>query len=155
MPTPSNRTRSRVTRIGAADWAAFPHFWGNLAYAEIPWGLWPVQDEDAYYGPYDVPASSPAPLVIGTTYDPATPYSGSVAMVEALGNARLLTMEGDGHTAYGGKSPCIDSTTATYLVEATLPAPGTVCQQEVPLVAPSDVPVGAATATLRLGGPLR
>lgn len=140
---------------GAAEWAAFPHFWGSFAYAEIPWGLWPVQDEDAFYGPYTLPETSPTPLVIGTTYDPATPYSGSVAMVEALGNARLLTMEGDGHTAYGGNSACIDSVTDAYLVDGALPAAGTVCQQEVPLVAPSEVPVETSTATQRLLRPLR
>ncbi len=139
---------------GAAEWAAFPHFWGGFAYSEIPWGLWPVQDEDAFTGPYELPGTSATPLVIGTTYDPATPYSGSVAMVEALGNARLLTMEGDGHTAYGGNSACIDSVTDAYLVDGALPAAGTVCQQEVPVVAPTDVPVEASTATQRLAVPL-
>jgi pimeloyl-ACP methyl ester carboxylesterase len=139
---------------GAAEWAAFPHFWGSFAYSELPWGLWPVQDEDAYYGSYEVPETSPAPLVIGTTYDPATPYAGSVAMVEALGNARLLTMEGDGHTAYGGNSACIDSVTDAYLFDQALPAAGTVCQQEVSVVAPADVPVEASTATQRLAIPL-
>ena len=44
----------------------------------------------------------------------------------ALGNARLLTMAGDGHTAYGGNSPCIDRLTA-YL-SRPLPRPGTVCR---------------------------
>ncbi|WP_100501535.1 alpha/beta hydrolase [Geodermatophilus chilensis] len=139
---------------GAAEWAAFPHFWGSFAYSEIPWGLWPVQDEDAFTGPYELPGTSATPLVIGTTHDPATPYSGSVAMVEALGNARLLTMEGDGHTAYGGNSACIDSVTDAYLVDGALPAAGTVCQQEVPVVAPTDVPVEASTATQRLAVPL-
>ncbi|MGY1761478.1 alpha/beta hydrolase [Geodermatophilus sp. SYSU D00779] len=139
---------------GAAEWAAFPHFWGSFAYAEIPWALWPVQDDDAYYGSYEVPGTSPAPLVIGTTYDPATPYAGSVAMVEALGNARLLTMEGDGHTAYGRNSACINSVTDAYLFGQTLPAAGTVCQQEVPVAAPANVPAEASTATQRLAIPL-
>jgi pimeloyl-ACP methyl ester carboxylesterase len=137
---------------GAADWAAFPHFWASFGYSEIPWALWPVQDEDAFYGPFDVPESSPAPLVIGTTYDPATPYSGAVAMVEALGNARLLTMEGDGHTAYGGKSSCIDATTAAYLVGGTLPAAGTVCRQETAFEAPVPVPATAAAAAQAVTG---
>ena len=139
---------------GAAEWAAFPHFWGSFAYSELPWGLWPVEDEDAYHGPYRLPATSPAPLVIGTTYDPATPYTGAVALVEAQGNARLLTMAGDGHTAYGGNSACIDSATDAYLFGQTLPAAGTVCQQEVRVTAPADVPAAAATATQRLTVPL-
>ncbi|MGY1679868.1 alpha/beta hydrolase [Geodermatophilus sp. SYSU D01176] len=133
---------------GAAEWAAFPHFWGSFAYAEIPWALWPVEDEDAFAGPFDLPEASPTPLVIGTTYDPATPYSGSVKMVEALGNARLLTMEGDGHTAYGGNSACIDSNTQAYLVGGTLPAAGTVCRQETVLQSPVPVPATAAAQAL-------
>jgi len=132
---------------GAESWASFPHFWFNSGYAEINYALWPAHDEDAFTGPFDVPESSATPLVIGTTYDPATPYSGAVSLVADLGNARLLTMEGDGHTAYGGKSACIDASTEAYLVAGTLPAPGTVCSQTVPFTAPAPVPVAAATAT--------
>jgi pimeloyl-ACP methyl ester carboxylesterase len=136
---------------GAEEWVAFPHFWASFAYAEITLGLWPARDEDAFAGPFEVPATSPAPLVIGTTYDPATPYRGSLQMVEDLGNATLLTMEGDGHTAYGGRSTCIDSATEAYLVDVTLPAPGTVCTQEVPFTALEgvDVASGAGVLTAR------
>jgi pimeloyl-ACP methyl ester carboxylesterase len=131
---------------GAREWAEFPHFWGVAAYSEIPFALWPVRDDDAYAGPFTVDPASATPLVIGTTYDPATPYSGSVAMVERMGNARLLTMEGDGHTAYGGNSSCIDSATEAYLIDLVLPAPGTVCQQEVPFEAVVPVEVGAGSS---------
>ncbi len=60
---------------GAESWASFPHFGGNSGYTEIHYALWPVRDEDAYTGPFEASASAPAPLVIGTTYDPATPYA--------------------------------------------------------------------------------
>jgi pimeloyl-ACP methyl ester carboxylesterase len=139
---------------GAESWASFPHFWSNSGYAEINYALWPAHDEDAYAGPFDVPESSPAPLVIGTTYDPATPYPGAVSLVADLGNARLLTMEGDGHTAYGGNSACIDAATDAYLIDGLLPEAGTVCQQEVPFVGVEQVPVAASTATQRLAAPI-
>jgi pimeloyl-ACP methyl ester carboxylesterase len=139
---------------GAESWASFPHFWSNSGYAEINYALWPAHDEDAFAGPFDVPASSVPPLVIGTTYDPATPYAGAVSLVADLGNARLLTMEGDGHTAYGGNSACIDTATDAYLISGTLPAEGTVCQQEVPFVGVEQVPTAASTATQRLATPL-
>lgn len=135
---------------GAESWASFPHFWANSGYGEIPFGLWPVRDEDSFAGPFEASASSPAPLVIGTTYDPATPYAWSVSLADDLGTARLLTMEGDGHTAYGGNSACIDGATETYLVDGLLPEPGTVCQQEVPFVGLEPVPVEVSTATQRL-----
>jgi pimeloyl-ACP methyl ester carboxylesterase len=132
---------------GAREWVDSPHFWAQFAYAEIPFALWPVRDRDAYEGPFTVGPSSPTPLVIGTTYDPATPYSMAVSMVKELGNARLLTMEGDGHTAYGRNSACVDSATNAYLIAGTLPAEGTVCEQEVPFLAPRQTPsqVGAGS----------
>ena len=55
-------------------------------------------------GPFRVPGSAQTPLVVATTYDPATPYRGALRLVRDLGNARLITMRGDGHTAYGGES---------------------------------------------------
>jgi hypothetical protein len=138
---------------GAREWADHAHFWSHFAYAEIPFALWPIQDEDAYEGPFTVDPSSPTPLVIGTTYDPATPYSLAEGMVRALGNARLLTMEGDGHTAYGRNSACVDSATVSYLIESTLPAEGTVCQQQVPFLAPEQAPSGVGTGSGRVAVP--
>jgi pimeloyl-ACP methyl ester carboxylesterase len=132
---------------GAREWVDSPHFWSHFAYSEIPFALWPVRDEDAYGGPFAVDPSSPPPLVVGTTYDPATPYSSAVGLVEVLGNARLLTMEGDGHGAYGRNSECIDNATDSYLIEGTLPAEGTVCQQEVPFLAPEPAPAAVGTGS--------
>ena len=65
-------------------------------------------------------------LVIGTTDDPATPYSWAVSLAEQL-DAPLLTWEGDGHTAYGRSNQCITDTVDAYLVDGTVPPTGTVC----------------------------
>jgi hypothetical protein len=141
---------------GAESWAAFPHFWGG--YGEIRFALWPKRDGDAYGGPFTVPASSPTPLVVATTYDPATPYPGARRLVQELGNARLLTMVGDGHTAFGqGNSACVDGAVVAYLVDTTLPAAGTTCQQEVAFSAPQGAPSSAAarTAVPKLLTPVR
>ena len=51
-----------------------------------------------------------------------------------LGNARLITMRGDGHTAYGGESACIDAAVETYVNTLALPAEGTSCTQDTPFV---------------------
>lgn len=120
---------------GAASWAQFRHFWSNSGYAEISYAGWPARDEDAYAGPFTVGAQAPTPLVVATTYDPATPYPGAQALVADLGNARLLTMRGDGHTAYGGQSACIDAAVEAYLVDLVLPEEGATCDQEVPFEA--------------------
>jgi pimeloyl-ACP methyl ester carboxylesterase len=130
---------------GAESWASFPHFWANSGYAEISYALWPAHDKDAYDGPFTVPASAPTPLVVATTYDPATPYPGARQLVQEMGNARLLTMDGDGHTAYGGNSTCVDGAVEGYLLDQALPQAGTVCQQEVPFAAPEPAPADATS----------
>jgi pimeloyl-ACP methyl ester carboxylesterase len=136
---------------GADEWTKYPHFWFVGAYSRIPYALWPKHDKDAFTGPFEADPSAPRILVIGNTHDPATPYSEARGLTEQLGNARLLTMDGDGHTAYGGNSACIDSAADSYLVAGTLPAKGTVCPQDVPFTAPEPAPVQTpvATATIR------
>ena len=53
------------------------------------------------------------PLVVGTTGDPATPYSQAVALSQLLDGAVLLTLKADRHTAYGSNT-CIDAIVEAY-----------------------------------------
>jgi pimeloyl-ACP methyl ester carboxylesterase len=138
---------------GADAWAAFPHFWWNTGYPDVDYTLWPVHDADAYAGPWTLPSTSPTPLLISTTYDPATPYEWGKRLAAELGNARLLTMDGDGHTAFANNSPCAVAASAAYLVDLTLPAPGTVCTQDVPFTAPTPATAAAARARIATTGP--
>lgn len=131
---------------GEHSWNLFDHFWWNSGYVELPYGLFPVDPRGAYYGPFENRDSAPTTLVVGTTYDPATPYRGARRLAADLGNARLLTMRGDGHTAFPGNSPCIDVAVEAYLDEGTLPAPGTVCRQEVAFEAPQVQALGRRRA---------
>ncbi len=121
---------------GRHSWGMFDHAWWNAGYSELPFGLMPIQARDAFYGPFHASRSAPAILVVATTYDPATPYRGSKRLVAQLENALLLTMKGDGHTAYGGNSACIDAGVDAYLTSGLLPSPGTVCEQEIPFEQP-------------------
>jgi pimeloyl-ACP methyl ester carboxylesterase len=136
-------------REGDQAWGMFNHFYSNHGYTEINFGLWPARAHDTYGGPFKIKGSAPTPLVVATTYDPATPYRGAQRLIKELGNARLLTMRGDGHTAYGGNSACIDDAVNAYLLDGTLPAPGTVCQQEVPFAAPAPAPAATAMSRAR------
>jgi pimeloyl-ACP methyl ester carboxylesterase len=61
-------------------------------------------------------------VVVGTRFDPATPYSGAESMASVLGNARLLTWEGNGHGAVG-RSQCITDLVVEYLDALVLPPP--------------------------------
>ena len=126
------RTLGLYLRIGAEDYELFDHFWWLGGYSGLGQALWPVRPNDVYRGPFRAPALAPTTLVVGTTYDPVTPYKGAQRLTRKLGNARLLTMHGDGHGAYGENSPCINSAVDAYLKDGIVPAAGTVCQQDVP-----------------------
>ena len=80
-------------------------------------------------GPYRAKGSAPI-VVIGTKHDPATPYSWAQNMRKTLDNSVLLTREGDGHAAYGGGSPCIDTSVDKYLLTGEVPKDGLVCPAE-------------------------
>jgi pimeloyl-ACP methyl ester carboxylesterase len=62
---------------------------------------------------YTIPLAN-GPLIVGTTGDPATPYSQAVALSQLLDGATLLTLEGEGHTAYGSNE-CINELVDSFL----------------------------------------
>jgi pimeloyl-ACP methyl ester carboxylesterase len=66
-------------------------------------------------------------LVVGNLHDPATPYQGAKDLTTTLGNAELLTWDGEGHTSYLEGSSCIDDYVNSYLLDGTLPPSGKTC----------------------------
>jgi pimeloyl-ACP methyl ester carboxylesterase len=95
-----------------------------------PCASWQATAADTYTGPWNKPTAAPI-LVIGNTNDPATPFFNSVAMAQRLASARLLTVQGYGHTALLNPSSCASQYEADYLINGTLPPEGTLCQQDV------------------------
>ncbi|HEY3613389.1 MAG TPA: alpha/beta hydrolase, partial [Gaiellales bacterium] len=139
---------------GDNSWGMFDHFFFNTGYTELNYGLWPIHAKDAFRGPFTASKSSPTVLEVATTYDPATPYRGAKRLAAQLGNVRLLTMVGDGHTAFGGNSQCIDDAVVAQIETLALPAAGTLCQQTVPFIAPpaaAALSAVSATATGTVG----
>ena len=79
--------------------------------------------------PAPIHAKGAAPiLVVGTTGDPATPYAWSQALADQLESGRLLTWEGNGHTAYGRAGACVQKAVDTYLISGTMPEEGLTCK---------------------------
>jgi pimeloyl-ACP methyl ester carboxylesterase len=74
-------------------------------------------------------ASANKVLVVGNLHDPATPYQGARDLARELGNAELLSWNGEGHTSYLSGSSCIDSYVNDYLISTTLPPENTTCQK--------------------------
>ncbi|MFI2202948.1 alpha/beta hydrolase [Streptomyces sp. NPDC020192] len=104
---------------------ASPVFGDALAWAALSCAYWPVKAAGAAHR---IEAKGAAPIVVvGTTRDPATPYHWAQSLSRQLSSARLLTFGGDGHTAYGRGSTCIDTAINTYLLDGTPPAAGKRC----------------------------
>ncbi len=103
-----------------------PRFGRAIAYGPTACAFWPVPPVTRE-GPVSAPGAPPI-LVVGTTRDPATPYAWAQGLASQL-PGRLLTYEGDGHTAYGfGRSKCVDGVVDAYLLTLTLPKAGTTCR---------------------------
>jgi hypothetical protein len=66
-------------------------------------------------------------LVIGTTRDPATPLVWAEELADTLSQGRLLTRDGDGHTAYLSGNPCIVNSVDVFLITGEMPVQGTEC----------------------------
>ncbi|MCW2665405.1 MAG: hypothetical protein JWN57_367 [Frankiales bacterium] len=92
-----------------------PRFGPAIALSSVACASWPVPPAGT---PRRVTApGAPPVLVIGTTRDPATPYSWSVALAGQLETGVLLTYDGDGHTVYRAGAPsCVTSRVDAYLL---------------------------------------
>ncbi|GHC66506.1 alpha/beta fold hydrolase [Streptomyces violaceochromogenes] len=107
--------------------AASPLFGDSLAWGMTGCTDWAVAGAAEHP---DVSAPGAAPiLVVGNTGDPATPYEGARAMVNALGQGVgvELTYRGQGHGAYDSKNKCVQGAVNGYLLDGKVPPAGTVC----------------------------
>ena len=69
-------------------------------------------------------------MLIGNTHDPSTPYSNTILTSKRLAKARVLKVDGYGHTALLNPSACASQYKDNYFITGTLPADGIVCQQD-------------------------
>lgn len=127
----TDRAGPAQTAVLARQWAKEAPTWGAfMAWSNLPFAYWKAPPTDA---PHRITApGSPPILVVGTTYDPATPYAWAQSLAKQLSKGVLLTRIGDGHTAYGMGSDCIDNAINTYLLTGVTPPPGTICRTTNP-----------------------
>ena len=130
----------RLTRVS-------PYFAVNGWWLAVPCAAWPLLNADRYSGPWNRSTHNPI-LVVGNRYDPQTAYQGARRVAGLLGNARLLTLDGYGHTTDVDPSSCIDRAVSAYLIRPATARQQT-CQADrqpfdpdfgSPLPAPSAVP---------------
>jgi pimeloyl-ACP methyl ester carboxylesterase len=105
---------------------AAPRFGPFVVWGSLPCAYWPVHAHDR---PKALHADGSGPiLVVGTTRDPATPYQWAKSLAAQLKSGVLLSLDGDGHTAYLQGNPCISTAVDRYLATQQPPAAGTLCK---------------------------
>ena len=102
-----DRASTEQTVVLASEWKKVaPNFGEYLAWSNIGCSYWHAEATGV---PKEITApGTPTILVVGTVNDPATPYAWSQGLAAQLSKGVLLTLDGDGHTAYYQGSKCID-----------------------------------------------
>ncbi|MBO0610908.1 alpha/beta fold hydrolase [Myceligenerans salitolerans] len=108
----------------------YPHFGLARGWLGVLCASMPLQDEDAWTGPWHQSVDAPV-LVIGTRFDPATHYDHTAPYASLWPDARTLTIEGYGHTSPNVGSPCAHAAIADYLVTLTA-TDGATCEAAQP-----------------------
>ena len=105
-----------------APFMSYGEFTGHAPLATC--AFWPVPPTTE---PHEISVSGLPPiLVVSTTNDPATPHQAGVDLARQLGGT-LLTFEGTQHTVVFQGETCVDDIAAKYLIDLTVPPPGTRC----------------------------
>lgn len=112
----------------ARHWASLAPLNGaSRAWSTAPCATWPTRQR-ALPATLDAAGSGPI-LVIGTTYDPATPVQWARSLSSMLREGYYLEWKGDGHLAYDGDrgGRCVTRVVDKFLLKGVRPAKETMC----------------------------
>ncbi|THH28990.1 hypothetical protein EUX98_g5196 [Antrodiella citrinella] len=99
----------------------------NVEYVDFGCQYWPAMPPEKFQGPWNHTLQNPI-LVLSNTLDPITPVLSGQTVAELLGSsARLLIMDGPGHTTIALPSLCVKTHLNAFFANGTLPPEGTVC----------------------------
>ncbi len=122
---PYARTLGPWQAVAAKAKKVAPLFGQFVVWGTLPCAYWPAVVKTQ---PKPLHAVGAKPIVVvGTTRDPATPYKWAQGLATELKSGILLSLDGDGHTAYLQGNPCITSAVDRYLINGTPPKKGTMC----------------------------
>jgi pimeloyl-ACP methyl ester carboxylesterase len=106
-----------------------PYFGLTSLFAMAQCIAWPATDRDRYSGPWNRRRQHPI-LVVNNRHDPETPVWNAQATRDELGDARLLIIDGYGHTTLNVHSTCASAAEASYLVTLQPPDDGATCSAD-------------------------
>ena len=104
-----------------------PYFGSYWTWLDEACATWTLPSPTRYTGPFDRKLAHPM-LVIGVLRDPATRYADAVSLARLSPGARLLSIDGTGHTSMHVGTSCATSVTSRYLLTLQLPNKGASCR---------------------------
>jgi pimeloyl-ACP methyl ester carboxylesterase len=114
LDRPDRATVTQTAQLAKAWAKESPAFGAYLAWSNVACTYWQAP---ASGQPHTITAvGAPEILVVGTTNDPATPYDWAQGLADQLASGVLLTLDGDGHTAYMQGSACVDQVVDQYFL---------------------------------------
>ncbi|WP_338179347.1 alpha/beta hydrolase [Jatrophihabitans sp.] len=123
--TPAGTPTDATIRATAAKWTTeYPLFGKWAAISLFSCQQW---QPNRLVPPKPTAPTPTKVLVIGNLHDPATPYQGAKDLTTTMGNAELLSWDGEGHTSYLEGSSCVDDYVNNYLISEKLPPANTTC----------------------------
>ncbi|KAJ7160667.1 Alpha/Beta hydrolase protein [Mycena crocata] len=96
---------------------------------------WRIHREDRFKGPVGAKNTSFPLLIVANTADPVTPKAAALKVQAGFPGSVLLTQDSPGHTSLTAPSLCTFGYFRQYLLNGTLPDPGTVCSVDATLFA--------------------
>jgi hypothetical protein len=122
---------ARLARARAGGYGLF------FTWTAEPCAQWPATAVDRYAGPWNRRTATTI-LVMSLTGDPLTTHEDAIAMTRDLARARLLTINGFGHTELANPSTSAVNDEVRYFTTGVLPPAGTTCQQDaIPFATPA------------------
>ncbi|WP_226913299.1 alpha/beta hydrolase [Gephyromycinifex aptenodytis] len=126
LDRPATRPSDKELEARVEEFRKAAPTWGpSMALGSSTCETWPVKSP---YKPEKITAAGAGPIVVvGTTRDPATPYEWAQRLADQLESGRLITFDGDGHTAYMRSNACVDNAVDAYLSSGKAPKDGLAC----------------------------
>ena len=124
-----------------------PSYDHNHATACVQWPAFASDRAPSRYLGGWAARGAPPLLVVGTTGDPDTPYPDAVALSKILDDADLITLHGEGHTAFL-RSACVTAGVVDYLIALRRPRVRS-CDDEPPPQSSSRATAAGSSRTGR------
>ncbi|OJT07419.1 hypothetical protein TRAPUB_1739 [Trametes pubescens] len=117
------KTSQNISHMFASAWP----------FASYYCSTWPVRAVERFQGSFSNLTLANRVLVIGNTFDPATPFSSAKNLTDTLGDqAAIVRLNTFGHTTLAAPSACIGDIVRAYMKDGTLPEDNnTVCEVDL------------------------